>query len=72
MAGIKYMELLILVLSEKRVRKYGLKREKSDEFELLELREIFKLILLSCGVEFEWTFYRSWYEQNQRKRDLLF
>ena len=53
MAGIKCMELLILVLSEKRVRKYGLKREKSDEFELLELREIFKLILLSCGVEFE-------------------
>ena len=28
-------------------------KRKSDEFELLELREIFKLILLSCGVELE-------------------
>ena len=53
MVGIKYMECTDTSFVRKASPQIWAQTRKSDEYELLEVREIFKLILLSCRVEFE-------------------
>ena len=53
MAGIKYIECTDTSFVRKASPQIWAQTRKSDEYELLEVREIFKLILLSCRVEFE-------------------